>query len=150
MKKMTKFQKRKLEKEKWINRAFLFGGILFFIFATWFLYQHNLRSSIIRSRQIMKYQQKELPAEKLCMYSNKLQIKTASSFLIGSDEWYVCCSKCEKKLKLNLGNSQFAKDPLTHERIKKVDGFAVLSNGLSDKVIYFKSEENFKLFMNKK
>lgn len=150
MKKLTKSQKIKIDKEKRINRAFLFGGILFFIFAAWFVYNRHLRDDFIKGRMIKKLAGQELSAGQICMYGNKIQVNKTIAFSIGDEVFYVCCPQCKTKLELNYQDSQFAEDPLTHERIKKVNAIAVLSNGLSDKVTYFKSEENYKMFINEK
>ncbi len=150
MKKLTKSQKIKIGKEKRINRTFLFGGILFFIFAAWLVYNRHLRDDFAKDRMITKLAGQELSADQICMYGNKIQINKTIAIPIEDEVLYVCCSQCKAKLIINYRDSQFAEDPLTHERIKKADAFAVLANGLSDKVIYFKSGENYKVFINKK
>jgi len=146
MKKLTEAQKRQIVKDKWFNRLFLVGMILFFAFASWFAYNSYFRYDIMRNNMLAKFENKELTGQQICMFRNELKMGPATPVLIDGETYYVCCQMCADKLKLNFHDSQFAVDEYSHHRIKKSKAFIVLTKKSNGKVSYFESEENFKHF----
>jgi len=143
MKKLTEAQKRQIVKDKWFNRLFLVGMILFFAFASWFAYNSYFRYDIYQERILAKFANKELDAQQVCMFGDELKTRPTKTVLIEGETYYVCCAMCADKLKLNFHDSQFAVDEYSHHRIKKSKAFIVLTKKSNGKVSYFESEENY-------
>ncbi len=143
MKKLTEAQKRQIVKDKWFDRLFLVGMILFFAFASWFGYNSYFRYDIYQERMLAKLANKKLDAQQICMFGNDIKTRPTKAVLIEGETYYVCCQMCGDKLKLNLHDSQFAVDEYSHHRIKKSKAFIVLTKKSNGKVSYFESEENY-------
>lgn len=150
MKKVTKTQKRQLLKDKWFNRIFLVGMILFFAFATWFAFNSYFRYDIYQSRMLKDLENKKLESQQICMFRNQLIMEAASSIEIDGQTYYACCPGCAEKLKNNYQESQFAIDEYSHHRIRKTKAFIILNNKSTRKVSYFESEKNYNQFINSK
>ena len=148
MKKLTEAQKRKIKKDRFINRLFLLGVILFFTFALWVAYNNYFRYDIFKSRILANFENKELASNQICMFSNVLKMGPTKSVLIDGEIYYVCCPGCEDNLKHNYQDSQYAVDVYSHHRIKKSKAFIVLNKNSSRKVRYFESEKNLNQFIN--
>ena len=146
MKKLTEAQKRQILKDKWFDRLFLAGIILFFSFTGWLAFNSYFRYDIYRERTLAKYENKIIAAQQICMYGNDLKARPTETVLIEGETYYVCCQKCADKLKLNFHDSRFAIDEYSHNRIKKSSAFIVLSDKSKGKVRYFESENNFNQF----
>jgi len=146
MKKLTEAQKRQIVKDKWFNRLFLMGMILFFAFASWFAFNSYFRYDIHQEQMLAKFENKAIAAQQICMFGDELKTRPTKTVLIEGETYYVCCQMCADKLKLNFHDSQFAIDEYSHHRIKKSKAFIVLTKKSNGKVSYFESEENFNHF----
>lgn len=146
MKKLTEAQKRRIKTDRWINRLFLLGMILFFAFSSWFAFNSYFRYDIIKSNMLAKFENKEVKGQQICMYRNKLIVGSSIPVIIEGDTYYVCCPMCADKLKLNYQDSRFAVDKYSHHRVKKSNAFIVLQKKSNGKVSYFESGENFNHF----
>ena len=150
MKKLTKTQKRQMVKDKWFNRIFLAGIILFFAFASWFAFNSYFRYDIYQSRMLKDLENKKLEPQLVCMFRNQLIMEESSAVDIDGETFYACCPGCADNLRSNNADSQFAIDEYSHHRIKKSKAFIVLDNKAKGNVRYFESEENFKHYNNQK
>lgn len=146
MKKLTEAQKRQILKDKWFDRLFFAGMILFFSFAGWFAFNSYFRYDIYRERTLAKFENEIIVAQQICMFGDELKAKPTKAVLIEGETYYVCCQKCADKLKLNFHDSLFAKDAYSHHKVKKSSAFIVLSDRSKGKVRYFESENNFNQF----
>ena len=61
--------------------------------------------------------------------------------------YYGCCDNCIDKIKNNVKNVRYAKDPLTGEQVDKASAFIVKE--ADDDLLYFASEENYKQYLEK-
>lgn len=150
MKKLTKTQKRQMVRDKWFDRLFLVGMILFFAFASWFAFNNYFRYDIYQSRLLKDLENKKLEPQQICMFRNQLIMETTKSVKIDGEIYYACCPGCAEKLKNNYQESQFALDEYSHHLIKKSKAFIVLDKKTKGKVRYFESERNFNQFNNSK
>ncbi len=150
MKKLTKAQKRQQIKDKWFDRLFFAGMILFFSFAAWFAFNSYFRYDIYQSQMLNDLENKKLEPKQICMFRNQLIMEEVNSVEIEGETYYACCPGCADKLKSNYKDSQFAVDRYSHHRIKKSKAFIVLDNKTKGKVRYFESEKNFNQINNSK
>ncbi|MDP3441221.1 MAG: hypothetical protein Q8T08_00030 [Ignavibacteria bacterium] len=143
MKKLTEVKKRKLVRDRWFNRLFIVGMILFFAVTSWFAFNSYFRYDIYQERMLAKFENKAIAAQQICMFGDELKTRPTETVVIEGETYYVCCQICADKLKINFHDSQFAVDEYSHHRIKKSKAFIVLTKKSNGKVSYFESEENY-------
>ena len=146
MKKLTEAQKRRIKTDRFVDRVFLFSGILFFGFVSWVAFNNYYGYDIRKNLLIAEFENKEVKAQQICMYRNKLNVDPSIPVLIEGETYYVCCQGCADKLQQNYQDSQYSEDKFSHHRIKKTKAFIVLQKKSNGKVNYFESKENFNHF----
>lgn len=143
MKILTEAQKRRIKTDRLIDRIFLICGILFFGFVFWITFNNYYGYDIRKYLLLAKFENKEVKGQQICMYRNKLIVRSSIPVLIDGETYYVCCPMCADKLKLNYQDSRYAVDKYSHQPVKKTKAFIVLDKKSNGKVSYFESEENF-------
>lgn len=146
MKKLSKAQKRQIVKDKWFDRLFLVGIVLFFACVSWVAFNNYYGYDIRKNSLLAKFENKEVKGQQICMYRNKLNVGPSIPVVIDGETYYACCPICADKLKLNYQDSQFAVDKYSHQSVKKTKAFIVLDKKTKGEVSYFESEENFNHF----
>lgn len=106
----------------------------------------NIRHNVPNSLWISTTEQ--LEPNLVCMVNNTYVGKEQIEIVVNEKAYYGCCEMCEQTLNSD-STSRYAKDPLTKEVVNKADAFIVLRSKENDLVYYFKSKDNFELYLEK-
>jgi hypothetical protein len=87
--------------------------------------------------------------ELVCMVNDEFMGRKQFPVPVGDKIYYGCCENCVDKLQ-NSDQYRYGIDPLTREKVDKVEAFIVRQSEKDYSVFYFKSKENFDKFMLKK
>ncbi len=88
----------------------------------------------------------QLKSSYVCYVNDRYMGSEQIPVAVNDKTYYGCCGGCVEKLKKNLGNVRFAKDPLTGAKVDKATAFIVLKPHANGAVMYFESEDNYKKF----
>ncbi|MCF6353185.1 MAG: hypothetical protein L3J06_09265 [Cyclobacteriaceae bacterium] len=89
-----------------------------------------------------------IPTELVCMVNDAFMGRKQYPVPVGDKIYYGCCEMCVDKLQ-NSDKFRIAIDPLTNEKVDKVEAYIVLASEETGAVYYFASEENYKKFKSK-
>lgn len=90
---------------------------------------------------------KAVEAKKVCMVNDKFMGIDQIPIEVNKKTYYGCCNNCIAKLQNNESNVRFAQDPFTREQVDKADAYIVTIEDKSNKVLYFKSEQNYQEYI---
>lgn len=88
----------------------------------------------------------QLKSSYVCYVNDRFMGSEQIPVAVDGKTYYGCCGGCVEKLKKNLANVRFAKDPLTGANVDKATAFIVLKPHANGAVLYFESEENYKKY----
>lgn len=88
----------------------------------------------------------QLKSSYVCYVNDRFMGSEQIPVAVDGKTYYGCCDGCVDKLKKNLANVRFAKDPLTGAKVDKATAFIVLKPHANGAVLYFKSKENYKKY----
>lgn len=89
-----------------------------------------------------------LSNELVCMVNDTFMGRKQFPVPVGDKIYYGCCEMCVGKLQ-NTDEYRFGIDPLTHEKVDKVEAYIVLASEETGMVYYFANKENYKKFTAK-
>ena len=89
-----------------------------------------------------------IPTELVCMVNDAFMGRKQFPVPVGDKIYYGCCEMCVDKLQ-NSDKFRIAIDPLTNEKVDKVEAYIVLASEETGAVYYFANEENYKKFKSK-
>ncbi len=89
-----------------------------------------------------------LSTELVCMVNDAFMGRKQFPVPVGNKIYYGCCEMCVDKLQ-NSDQYRYGIDPLTHEKVDKVEAYIVLASEETGAVYYFANEENYKKFKSK-
>jgi YHS domain-containing protein len=101
----------------------------------------QIKKSIVKSQKSA-----QLKSSFVCYVNDRFMGSEQIPVAVNNKTYYGCCGGCVEKLKKNLGNVRFAKDPLTGSKVDKATAFIVLKPHANGAVLYFESEENYKKY----
>lgn len=81
------------------------------------------------------------------MFNDKFMKKEQTVVPVGEKIYYGCCAGCVATLK-NDTTSRSATDQITKEKVDKSNAFIIIKPGSKDEVLYFKSKDNAKNYLN--
>jgi hypothetical protein len=91
----------------------------------------------------------QIAYELVCMVNDAYMGIKQFPVPVGDKIYYGCCENCVDKLQ-NSDQYRYGIDPLTKERVDKVEAYIVRQSAKDYSVFYFKSKENFDKYMLKK
>jgi YHS domain-containing protein len=86
--------------------------------------------------------------ELVCMVNDAFMGRKQFPVAVGDKIYYGCCEMCVGKLQ-NSDQYRYGIDPLTNEKVDKVEAYIVLASEETGAVYYFANEENYKKFKSK-
>lgn len=89
----------------------------------------------------------EIPTEFVCMMTDEYREMRQLLVLFEGRAYYGCCDKCSELIPKNA-SMRTATDPYTSQPVDKATAYIVLT-GNNDKVMYFASKENYRMFLEK-
>ncbi|MCF6361257.1 MAG: TRASH domain-containing protein [Cyclobacteriaceae bacterium] len=89
-----------------------------------------------------------LSNELVCMVNDAFMGRKQYPVPVGNKIYYGCCENCVDKLQ-NSDKYRYGIDPLTNEKVDKVEAYIVLASEETGAVYYFANEENYKEFKSK-
>ena len=66
---------------------------------------------------------------------------------VSGKTYYGCCAGCAASLQSNQNNIRYARDPYSGEEVDKAEAYIVLKSPAAKEVLYFKTEENYKNYL---
>ncbi len=90
----------------------------------------------------------QVPAELVCMVNDVYMGRKQFPVPVGDKIYYGCCENCVDKLK-NSDQYRYSIDPLTKEKVDKVEAYIVVKSMETGAVLYFKSKENYEKYLSK-
>jgi len=81
----------------------------------------------------------------VCMVDNEYKDSLMLAIDLDGKTYYGCCQPCTEYLEADEA-IRFAHDPVTNNLVNKADAFIAFEKAGTCKVLYFESEENFKLY----
>lgn len=108
---------------------------------------HN-SSTVNSSIPIAETPVNKLINSRVCMVNNKFMDKEQIAVPVNGETYYGCCEGCVSQLK-NGTDIRYALDPLTGEKVDKAIAVIIVKPGTKDEVLYFKSEDNVKKYIEK-
>jgi len=88
-----------------------------------------------------------LKSSYVCYVNNQFMGSEQIPVAVDGKTYYGCCGGCVDKLKKNLGNVRYAKDPYTGKMVDKATAYIVLKPHANGAVLYFDSESNYKKYL---
>ena len=88
----------------------------------------------------------QLKTSQVCMMNNKFFGKDQIPVEVGGKTYYGCCQGCKTTLRENP-SARVSEDPYTGKEVDKADAFIVKKPNGSDEVLYFESQETYKMFL---
>ncbi len=89
-----------------------------------------------------------LSTELVCMVNDAFMGRKQYPVPVGDKIYYGCCEMCVSKLQ-DSDQYRYGIDPLTNEKVDKVEAYIVLASEKTGAVYYFANEENYKKFKSK-
>jgi len=89
----------------------------------------------------------ELAVNKVCMAGDEIKFKVINPVKIEGKTYWVCCNKCETRLKKNLNDVRYATDPFSKEKINKADAVVVQNPTKKGRVLFFESITNYEKYI---
>ncbi len=89
-----------------------------------------------------------LSTELVCMVNDAFMGRKQYPVPVGDKIYYGCCEMCVSKLQ-DSDKYRYGIDPLTNEKVDKVEAYIVLASEETGAVYYFANEENYKKFKSK-
>lgn len=86
--------------------------------------------------------------ELVCMVNDAFMGRKQFPVAVGNKTYFGCCENCVSKLQ-DSDQYRFGIDPLTKERVDKVEAYIVLASEETGAVYYFANEENYIKFKSK-
>ena len=86
-----------------------------------------------------------LPNELVCMVNDAYMGIKQFPVAVGDKIYYGCCEMCVGKLQ-NSDQYRYGIDPLTKEKVDKVEAYIVRQSENNYTVFYFKSKENYEKY----
>lgn len=125
---------RIIKKEKKIY-PYVVAGILFFMGCL----MSNVSFAIDTS-------QTQVKTSLVCMMNNNYMGTEQIPVPVNGKTYYGCCAGCAASLQANTNNIRYARDPYSGEEVDKAEAFISLKSPATKEVLYFKSEENYKMY----
>jgi len=98
----------------------------------------QVKENIVKTGKIA-----QLKSSYVCYVNDRYMGSEQIPVAVNGKTYYGCCGGCVEKLKKNLGNVRFAKDPLTGAKVDKATAFIVMKPHANGAVLYFESEDNY-------
>jgi len=89
-----------------------------------------------------------LSTELVCMVNDAFMGRKQYPVPVGDKIYYGCCEMCVDKLQ-NSDKYRYGIDPLTNEKVDKIEAYIVLASEETGAVYYFANEENYEKFKSK-
>jgi Archaeal TRASH domain len=90
-----------------------------------------------------------IPTELVCMVNDAFMGRKQFPVPVGNKIYYGCCENCVDKLQKS-DKYRYGIDPLTKEKVDKVDAYIVRQSDKNYAVFYFKSKENYEKYLLEK
>jgi len=109
---------------------------------------NNIRALNEANKENAVESTESIPAELVCMVNDAFMGRKQFPVPVGDKIYYGCCENCVSKLQ-DSEQYRYGVDPLTNEKVDKVEAYIVLASEETGAVYYFASEENYKKFKSK-
>lgn len=107
------------------------------------VYSQMLGDRIDKENAYKAFIGKEIPDSMVCMVSGEVKNKAIKPIIVNGKTYWGCCSRCIAKLTNNIGNVQFAMDPLTKKQINKADAIIRLNPKYQKQALFFESNKTY-------
>jgi hypothetical protein len=148
-KKKISTRKMKKQNQTWSTtekRVLISIGVVLLVFIIiW--YTNEATEKYAAENAYKTYIDKQVPDSMVCMVSGMVKNKALNPIEVSGKTYWGCCDNCLMKLKNNIDNVIYAKDPFSGALICKAGSLKRLNPENKEYVLYFESDKNYELYV---
>ena len=152
MKKQRKQQqlKQKAREDKKFNRVLIISFCVSIIMVVSVLMFYTYRCETTFLYRKWAWYGKPIPNEWICMNGNNLQLHKSSKAMHKNKAYYLCSQHCFDHLFYHYNEVSMTLDAYSKDTINKAEAIIGLKARGSDLIVYFRNEETFEKYYDKR